>query len=342
MRSFFKLALLLTATCTIFGCAHNYYKIPQETLEKKVKTVGVAPLFTDAESDLRHPDRATLVALVQAFNSKNEKELVARIRNTGTFYSVRPVDGDPNRLFSSLLMHRERRDDSETIYNKYFYKKDELKQLMTENGLDALLLVVVNGLTRPDKVYASNLLSYLETDYNFLAMSAELVDRDGEIIWEYPNFKQSLPISYPMMLPLEYPDFDEAAANLSDKVDVKFKTIAGITKALSQTEKSVGNGPPVSAPYADQFDKMISMMKKYQPLFGGKKEATPSAAPTGALAPAEMPAPAVPAEPALKAPAPAAPQAPATTPAPAPGQSGITAPGAITSEDIVPEKGPVK
>ena len=55
MRTFFKLALLLTATSTIFGCAHNYYNIPQETLEKKVKTIGIAPIFTDAESD-RHDE----------------------------------------------------------------------------------------------------------------------------------------------------------------------------------------------------------------------------------------------------------------------------------------------
>lgn len=336
MRSFLKLALLVAVTVSMFGCAHNYYNIPQETLEKKVKTVGVASLFTDADSDLRHPDKSSLVALIQTFNAKNEKELTARLRSTGTFYSVRPVDGDPNRLFTTLLQNRERREDAGVIYNKYFYKKDEVRRLAAENNLDALLLVVVNGITRPEKVYASNLLSYLETDYNFLAMSAELVDRDGEIIWEYPNFKKSMPLSYPMLLSLQYPDFDEAAANLSDKVDVKFKTIAGITKAFAKTEKSVSNGPPVSTVYADQFDDIISLMKKYQPLFGGKKETAPAAAPTGALEPAHPAAPA-PANPAPAAPAAPALQerAPAVQEAPAPAPQGIQEPG--MREEIVPE-----
>jgi hypothetical protein len=348
MRTFFKLALLLTLTCTSLGCAHNYYNIPQETLEKKVKVIGVAPFFTDAESDLKHPDKGSLVALIETYNAKNEKEFIARLRGTGTFYSVRQVEGDPVRLFSSLLSSREKRDDAGVVYNKYFYKKEELKQLITENGLDAILLVTVNGLTRQGKVYSSNLLSYLETDYNYLAMSAQLLDRDGSIIWEFPNFRRT-PLSYPLFFSLQYPDFDEAAANLSEKVDVKFKTITGITTAFGQTEKSsVDNGPPVSTLYANQFSELLSLLKKYQPLFGGKKE-TPSVAPAGALTPATpaaAPAPAaVPAAPAkpmapVLTPAPAAPPAPAVAPAPAP--EALRPPGAIISEDIIPEAPPVK
>src|SRR4051812_8482855 len=112
MRNVFKLVLLLTLTCTLFGCAHNYYNVPQETLEKKVKVIGVAPFFTDAESDIRHPDKAGVVTLIRGLNAKTEKELIARLRTTGTFYSVRQVDGDPNRIFSSLVASRERRDDA--------------------------------------------------------------------------------------------------------------------------------------------------------------------------------------------------------------------------------------
>jgi hypothetical protein len=348
---FLKLILLLAATGTMFGCAHNYYNIPQESLEKKVKTVGVAPLFVDAESDLKHPEKASLVALVQTFNAKNEKELIARLRGSNTFYAVRQVDGDPNRLWSTLLQNRERRQDGGVIYNKYFFKKDAVKQLMSEYGLDGLLLVTVNGLTRQDKVFASNLLSYLETDYNFLAMSAEMLDRDGEIIWEYPNFQQSLPISYPMLLSLQYPDFDEAAANQSDKVDVKFKTIAGITRALAKSEKSsVSNGPDVSTLYAEQYNKMVGLLKKYRPLFGGTSEAAPAAA-GAAAAPVGAPSTAIPAapseQPAAPEPAPAPTKAPVAAPTPPPATpvttpQAVTPPGSFKSEDIVPEAAPAK
>jgi hypothetical protein len=341
MRTFFKLALLLTVTCSMFGCAHNYYNIPQETLEKKVRIVGVAPFFTDADSDIRHPEKGSIVTLMQGYNARNEKELIARLRSTGIFYSVRQVTGNPDRLFSTLLSSKERRDDAGVIYNKYFYKRDELRQLLSENGLDAIMFVTVSGLTRQGKVFSSNFMSYLETDYNYLTMTAQMLDREGNLIWEYPNFRKK-PLSYPLFFSLQYPDFDEATANLSEKVDVKFKTVAGVTAAMNQTEPSeVANGPRVSTLYAKQYNEMLALLKTYKPFFG-KKE-TP-AAPVAAAAAVEAPAPlvvpvVVPAPAAAPAPAkaPANPAAPAVV-APEP----LATPDSFTSGDLVPEERPVR
>ena len=342
MRTFIKLALLLTATCNIFGCAHNYYNIPQETLEKKVKVIGVAPLFIDAESDIRHPDKSAIVTLIQSQNAKNQKELIARLRATGIFYSVRQVEGEPARLFSSLVTNRERRDDAGIIYNKSFFKKDQLKQLLTDNGFDAILIVTVSGLNRQGKVFSSNYLSYLETDYNYLIMTAQMLDRDGTTIWEYPNFRRSA-LSYPMFFPLQYPDFDEATANLSEKVDVKFKTVAGVTAAFAKSEPStVANGPQVSTLYARQYDEMLSLLKTYQPLFGGKdQKAATGATPEPVAAPAAYTAPAPVAAPAPAAAAPAAHVHPAA-PAPDAAPQRATTPSAFSSSDIVPEEPPAK
>ncbi|QXE90644.1 hypothetical protein [Geomonas subterranea] len=341
MRTLFRLALLMLATSALFGCAHNYYNIPQETLEKKVRTIGVAPFFTDAESDIKHPEKPAILSIVRGYNFKNEKELVARIRSTGIFYAVRPVTADPDRLFTSLVWNREKRDDAGIIYNKYFFKKDDLKQLMTENGLDAVLFVTVSGLTKPAKVYSSNLFSYLETDYNYLSMSAVMLDREGTTIWEYPNFRRQSP-SYPMFFSLQYPDFDEAAANLTDKVDVKFKTVAGVNAAFAKSEpSSVPNGPEVSTLYVKQFDEMLALMQTYQPLFGAK-EKEKETPPAPANAPVYYTPPAPPATPAPAAPATVTPQA--VAPAPAPKVAAPAAPAApagpapITSVDIVPEQ----
>jgi len=338
MRTFFKLALLVTATCTMFGCAHNYYNIPQETLEKKVKAIGVAPIFTDAESDIRHPEKGTIVSLVRTYNARSEKELIARLRGTGIFYAVRQVEGDPARLFSTLVSNRERRDDAGIIYNKYFYKKDELRQLLTENGLDAMLFVTVSGLTRQGKVFSSNFLSYLETDFNYLIMTAQLLDKEGNTLWEYPNFRRSA-LDYPLFFPLQYPDFDEAAANLSEKVDVKFKTVAGVTAAFAKTEPSaIANGPQVSSLYAKQFEEMLSLMKTYKPLFGAKAEEKPAPAP--AAAPVVIPPPAAAPSPAA---APVRPPQPAAAPAaPAPVAAPKPAPVTVPSGDIIPEERPAK
>lgn len=347
MRYVFKLALLLTATCTIFGCAHNYYNIPQETMEKKVKVVGVAPFFTDADSDIKHPEKAAIVTLLQGLNAKNEKELIARLRATGAFYAVRQVEGDPVRLFSTLLASRERRDDAGIVYNKYFYKKDELNKLMSENSLDALLLVTVSGLTRQGKVFASNYLSYLQADFNYLTMTAQLIDRDGTTIWEYPNFRRGS-LSYDMFFPLQYPDFDEAAANLSEKVDVKFKTLAGVNAAFAKSEPSaVPNGPQVSSNYVKQYDEILTLLMPYKPLWGSNKPAAPeagaapAAAAPAAVAPAAQ-APAASATPAAAEETPAAesaePAAEAVAPEAAPAAAQPAAAPAAQAGEIVPEQ----
>ena len=361
MRTLFKLALLVTATCTIFGCAHNYYNIPQETLEKKVKTIGIAPFFTDAASDIRHPDKDAIVTLLQSNNLKYQKELIGRLRTAGIFYAVRQVDADPARLFSSVISNREQRDDAGVLYNKYFYKKDELRQLLTENGLDAIIFVTVSGLTGPGKFYASNFLSFLETDYNYLIMTAQMLDRNGATIWEYPNFKHGS-LSYPMLFKLQYPDFDEAAANLSDKVEVKFKTVAGVNAAFAKSESSkAGSSQLISTLYANQYNEMLSLLKTYQPLFGAKKDAPAPAAATEmapvqtmAPAPVAAPAPAIAAVPeaaarkTMAAPtslAPAqglaskpvsAPLQPAAAPAPLEAPKRDTTPGLL--QEIVPEE----
>lgn len=334
MRTFFRLALLLMAATTLFGCAHNYYNIPQDTLEKKVRTIGVAPIFTDAESDIRHPDKAAILSIVRSYNVKNEKELIARLRATGIFYAVRPVEAEPGRLFGALVWNRERRDDAGIIYNKYFFKKDELKQLMADNGLDAVLFTTVSGLTRPEKVFSSNFLSYLETDFNYLSMSAVLLDREGNTLWEYPNFRRAS-LSYPMFLRLQYPDFDEAAANLTEKVDVKFKTVAGVNAAFAKSEaSSVPSAPEVSTLYVKQFDEILALMKTYKPLFGAQEKAKATPPPAAPVYYTPATPPAAPAAPAASQ---AAPPTPTPAPTTAPAAPVSAKPVSVTPGDIVPD-----
>ena len=264
-----RLLFLAVATLVSFGCAQNYYNIPRESFEKKVKVLGVAPIFVDTESDIRHPEKDALLALIKESNGKYEKELIKMLRETGSFFSVRPLDGEADKLFASLFFRRERRDVG-VIYNKYFFKNEEIKNLLAQNGYDALLLLVVSGLTRQDRVYSGNLLSYLETDYNRLVMTAQIEDAEGTLLWEYPNFRQNKP-ALPDFIQLQYPDFDEANANLSDKVEVKFKTIPGLTRALNKKEKNLmGEESKLAKSYYAIFDDMISMLKPVPKWFPGE------------------------------------------------------------------------
>jgi hypothetical protein len=258
--------------CLGFGCSNNYYNIPRESFEKKVKILGVAPIFIDSESDIRHPEKEALVNLIKEYNRKNEKELIARLKETGTFFSVRLLDDDADKLYYNIMFRRERRDDASVVYNKYFFKLPELKELVTRNGLDAVMITVVSGLTRLDTVRSSNLMSYLECDYNFLVMTSQIFDADGNTLWEFPNFRENSP-SMPAFFELQYPDFDEAKGNATEKVDVKFKTIPGITRALNKAEDSSLQGTAkVSSAYVSIFNDMTAMLEPEKKFLWWKKK----------------------------------------------------------------------
>ena len=122
MKTLLKIALLSLITFLNFGCAQNFYNIPRESYEKKVRVLGVAPIFSDGESDIRVPDREALLAMVRDLNRKNEPELVARLKDTGAYLSVRMPETPADQLFSSLFFRRERRSDAGIFYNKYFFQ----------------------------------------------------------------------------------------------------------------------------------------------------------------------------------------------------------------------------
>jgi hypothetical protein len=211
---------------------------------------------------------------------KNEQELVALVKESGGFAAVQFLDADPARLFADMLFRRERRDDAGIVYNKYFYKGEALRELLAKHNLDAVMLTVVSGLGKREKVYSGNLLSTLESDFNYLVMTSQIIDADNQILWEYPNFRQRI-LSFPSLFPLQYPDFDEAKANETDQVAVHFKTIPGITRAFDNTaDSSVRKGARVSRLYRTIFSDMMSVLGPEGNWFSGKKGETPPPAST--------------------------------------------------------------
>lgn len=252
------MALLLMTV----GCAHNYFNVPKETYDKRVKVLGVAPIFTDAESQIQHPEKEALVPLVKELNRKNERELAAMLRKDCGYFSVRFLDDDPDQLFAKLFLRREKRDDAGIQYNKYFFKEQEVRDYISKNGLDALMLVVVSGISRRDTKFSSNFTSKLEANYDDLIMTALILDGSESALWEYPNFRQRI-LSLPPLYELQYPDFDEAGANLNDKVDVKYKTSAGIRRGMDRKEKDIlFRSMPVSGAYYRIFSDMVLLQKR--------------------------------------------------------------------------------
>ncbi|SJZ35574.1 hypothetical protein SAMN02745119_00205 [Trichlorobacter thiogenes] len=243
------------------GCAHNYYNLPQDAVAEKVKVLGVVPIIVDTDSDIRHPQREELITLLTNVNRSFERDLLRLVKNTNSFYTVTLLDADPKAVFSSTLFRRERRDDAAIQYNKYFWKEDALADFMRKNSLDAVMFVIVSGITRPDKISSSNLLDSLTTDYNFLVMTAQIVDAKATILWEYPNFRQRT-LSYNPLMNLQYPDFDEAKANMSPRVQVKFKTLEGIRRSLEKRRLDLlRRETPEVELYMSQFEDMTSMLE---------------------------------------------------------------------------------
>ena len=242
------------------GCSHNYYNLPQDAVADKVKVLGMVPIIVDAESDIRFPQREELILLLTTMNRTFERDLLRLVKNTDSFYTVTLLDADPKAVFSSQVSRRERRDDASIQYNKYFWKQEPMADFMRKNSLDAVMFVVVSGITRPDKISSSNLMDSLATDYDFLVMTAQIVDARGSIIWEYPNFRQRS-LSYTPLLNLQYPDFDESKANMSPKVEIKFKTLDGIRRALEKRRQDILRRETNEVElYMNQFEEMTSMM----------------------------------------------------------------------------------
>jgi hypothetical protein len=252
---------LLVVAGTMLGCAQNYFNIPAENFAEKVKVIGVAPIFIDTDSDIVYPQKELLIPLIADLNRKYEPLLVRKLQGSGTFYAVTLLADEPKQLFSSLMARREKRDDADIQYNKYFWKNDEIGTYIKKNRLDAVMVIVVSGLNKTSKLYSSNLLTSLETNFNFLTMTAQIIGPDGTVLWEYPNFRGRLLTYYPLAN-LQYPDFSESEANLSRKTEVRFKSLDGIRRTLEQKKSDwLLRETPEPEVYGKLFDEITSLIK---------------------------------------------------------------------------------
>lgn len=300
MKRFIITAFFIAATLS--GCASNYYNVPAETVAEKVKVLGIAPILIDAESDILHPQKDLLIPLVAELNRKYEPLLAGRLRSDDNFYAVRPLSDEPQQLFKTLVSRREKRDDADVQYNKYFVNSGELGAYLQKNRLDAVMVVVVSGLTRTNKIYSSNLLTSLETNYNYLMLSAQILGPDGTVLWEYPNFRGRL-LSYYPLVNLQYPDFSESEANLSKKTEVRFKSLDGIRRTLEKKRSDwLLRETQEPEAYGRLFDEMASVLAVARKGAAAAGEVKPGPAAENALKPVEQAVPAAAASGAVTAP----------------------------------------
>jgi hypothetical protein len=251
---------LLFIAGTMLGCAQNSFNVPADVFAEKVKVLGVAPIFIDTDSDILFPQKELLIPLISDLNRKYEPLLARKLQSTGNFDAVTLLADEPRQLFSSLFARREKRDDANIQYNKYFWKNDEIGAYLKKNRLDAVMIIVVSGLTKTSTIYSSNLLSSLETYFNFLTMTAQILGPDGTVLWEYPNFRGRILTYYPLAN-LQYPDFSESEANMSRKTEVRFKSLDGIRRVLEEKKRNwLHQETEEPEVYGRLFDEMISLI----------------------------------------------------------------------------------
>lgn len=237
----------------LLGCGGGAYKISKEEYRDRVRTLGVLPLMVDEGSTIRYPERQELITLLRRHNTGKEEKLAETLRGGRNYFDVRTIPGDPQELFSRLVKGSVLRGDGDALYRRYLFDGAAASRLASENMVDGLLVVIANGVERVEKRRdRGTSLSYLEAPYNSVLMTAAVVLPSGEIAWEYAGDPGA------PFLPLQYPDFEEAHFNNTDEVKIKFISLAGLERALTEPAKGLMVRDSFPASYLALFERIAS------------------------------------------------------------------------------------
>lgn len=250
LRSLFLLLLLVSLTA-----CQGSFQVPKEQYRERVKTLGVLPLMVDGKSAIEHPDSAGVVALLRKYSSNKQQHFVELLQAEKSYFDVREVSGDPQRLMNRLVRSRSVQETPDGPYHHYDLSPEVVAELARENVVDALLVIVLNGTTRVQKRWDRNRPTYLEAPFNDILASAMVVLPSGEVLWQYDG-----PASSPF-LALQYPNFDEAYYNKTEKVALHFVTLEGVERALSEPGRSWFQDTKLSRPYQELFQDMAKQLK---------------------------------------------------------------------------------
>jgi hypothetical protein len=239
----------------LLGCASGNYKIAKEEYRERVRTLGVMPLLIDTNSTIKHPERQKVIDLLQRHNAGKSEPLVERLRTQRGYFDVRPLPGDPQQLFTRLIQGSALRGEGSALYRRYQFNSKTVAELARANAVDALLVIVANGIERTEtRRDRGPIISYLEAPYNSILLTATVVLPSGEIAWEYAG------IPGESFLPLQYAAFDEAFYNKTNEVKIKFISPEGLDRTLSAVEKNVFGGKKLPRPYEELFEQIAGAM----------------------------------------------------------------------------------
>ena len=237
------------------ACSGGTFHLSKKEYQQQVKTLGVLPLLVDTGSSVQHPQREAVFRLLQQHNAGKEEKLVELLRASKAYFDIRPVSGNPALLYRQLISGSQLAGETGTLYRSYQFNAAGAASLARDAVVDALLVVVLNGLDKVEKRWDRTLVDYLETSYNSIQVTAFVIMPDGQLVWEYPGRGSE------KFLDLQYPDFDEAYYNKTDEVRVKFITVPGLDRTLGEQSSGVFSSEEYPKPYRDLFKSLAAALK---------------------------------------------------------------------------------
>ena len=248
--------ILVLVCLATTACSSGFFRVSQEEYRERVQTLGVVPILVDADSNFKHPERSELVALLRRHNDGKLEQLVETLRAEKGYFDVRPVQSGAASSLHRLLDRSQRLESGNRTYRSYSFDPQEVAKLASREVVDALLVTVMYGERRREKRWERNAVptSYLETDYNVVAVTSAVVTPEGEVLWEFPGMTEG------PFLHLQYPAFDEAHFNHREEVRVRNITIEGLDRALSEAGKGLFGRDGFPRRYRDLFEDIATSL----------------------------------------------------------------------------------
>lgn len=271
-----RIAVTLILILLLAGCNAGTYNMPREQYRQEVRTLGVLPVLVDSGSTILHPRRQEVLDLLYRHSAGKDEWLVEMLREQKAYFDVREVPGTASTLFGRLVSGSAIRGKGGGLHRQYRFDRGEVAQLCRANGVDGLLVVILNGIVRPEKRWDRDRtsLNYLQTDYNVVISSAAVVLPGGEVAWELsPEAGRSF-------LSLQYPDFDEAFYNATEEVPLRFVEVAGVERLLTRREDGLFSRSSLPRAYRELFSTIADslaprLLERFSP-GGAAPEKTPS------------------------------------------------------------------
>jgi hypothetical protein len=245
-----RLVVYGIALLVLSGCGWGSFQVPKQEFQNQVQVLGVLPLLVDRDAPLDYPQKEALFDLIDRTNLGKHEILVSRLKAKKGYFDVRPLTGNPELLRLSLLSARKPANQDGRPRG-YEFNAVDAAELSRRLVVDALLVVVFSGAQVEETRRSRTLLESLKTTYNDLMVTAAVVGRDGQILWELSGED-----SY-QALPLQYPDFDEAHFNRTDLVQLKYVSQSGVERTLEETTDNAGKTQP-PATYGKLFERIVA------------------------------------------------------------------------------------